>query len=314
MEPELAIVIPAYKSAWLSGAVESLLRQTNREFTIYIGDDASPEPIRETLDEALESSRGFNRIIYHRFPENLGGRNLVAQWMRCIGLTRNEKWIWLFSDDDLADPGCVESFYRTLERHPGHRLYRFNTRKIDAEGKRLRDNRFPDSMSVNEFLRLKLGFHQESYVVEWIFSRRAAAEAGWFPELPHAWAADDLFWVRLAGDAGIRTIPGPVVSWRYSGANLSARRGDGLSADKMRASLSFLEELHRMDGVTDGLDPDDLTSRWFIRQLKGQRKGLRTRQELQLVRQMARLDSRVWRHWLEMRRQTNPIVQWLNRF
>ena len=45
---------------------------------------------------------------------NFGGHDLVAQWNRCIQLTQNEPWLWLFSDDDIMGPRCVEYFFNTI--------------------------------------------------------------------------------------------------------------------------------------------------------------------------------------------------------
>ena len=42
MKDTLAIIIPAYKPDYLEETLESLTKQTNKDFKIYIGDDASP--------------------------------------------------------------------------------------------------------------------------------------------------------------------------------------------------------------------------------------------------------------------------------
>ena len=42
MEEKIAIVIPAYKCRFLRQTLDSIVVQTCRSFTVYIGDDASP--------------------------------------------------------------------------------------------------------------------------------------------------------------------------------------------------------------------------------------------------------------------------------
>lgn len=39
---KLAIIIPAYKPRFLQETLDSIAKQNNHEFTVYIGDDASP--------------------------------------------------------------------------------------------------------------------------------------------------------------------------------------------------------------------------------------------------------------------------------
>ena len=77
---------------------------------MYIGDDCSPG----NLYSIVEKYENRIPIVYKHFDENLGGKDLVAQWERCIDLVGDEEWIWLFSDDDIMDPTCVENFYRYI--------------------------------------------------------------------------------------------------------------------------------------------------------------------------------------------------------
>src|SRR5690349_7148370 len=107
MKP-LAVIIPAYKLAFFDKALSSLAYQTNKNFTVYIGDDCSPED----LEEITEKYKSQLDIHYTRFKNNIGAKYLVYHWNRCIQLTRGEPWLWLFSDDDIADANCVETFYR----------------------------------------------------------------------------------------------------------------------------------------------------------------------------------------------------------
>lgn len=39
---KLAIIIPAYKPRFLRETLDSIAKQNNHDFTVYIGDDASP--------------------------------------------------------------------------------------------------------------------------------------------------------------------------------------------------------------------------------------------------------------------------------
>ena len=109
MEEKIAIVIPAYKCRFLRQTLDSIVVQTCRSFTVYIGDDASPE----RLDKIVESYQNKVNLVYHRFSENMGGKDLVAHWERCIQLSA-EPFIWLFSDDDLMPADGVERVMEAL--------------------------------------------------------------------------------------------------------------------------------------------------------------------------------------------------------
>ena len=67
------IIIPFYKIEFFRECLESLADQTNKNFHIYIGDDASPEDPTSIIEE-------FNNhlnITYKRFDKNIGGTSLV---------------------------------------------------------------------------------------------------------------------------------------------------------------------------------------------------------------------------------------------
>ncbi|MCS2501115.1 glycosyltransferase [Bacteroides ovatus] len=65
---KLAIIIPAYKPRFLQETLDSIAKQNSHEFTVYIGDDASPYPLKTIVDHYKNK---FD-IIYHRFEQNMG--------------------------------------------------------------------------------------------------------------------------------------------------------------------------------------------------------------------------------------------------
>ncbi|MCC5024719.1 MAG: glycosyltransferase [Candidatus Synoicihabitans palmerolidicus] len=113
--------------------LESFAAQTDKRFRRYVADDGSPE----SLEPIVAPFKSRLDLVYRRFPENLGQSSLIKHWHRAIALT-HEPWIWLFSDDDLASPDCIEAFWNDPDRHshPLH-LLRLNAQFIDNEGERV---------------------------------------------------------------------------------------------------------------------------------------------------------------------------------
>ena len=98
---QLAIIIPAYKATFLSAALDSIAAQTCQDFTLYIGDDCSPYNLED---------------IVNQYRDNI-------------------KYLWLFSDDDIMEPKCVEAFFSALdETNSYYHLYHFDVKKIDEKG------------------------------------------------------------------------------------------------------------------------------------------------------------------------------------
>lgn len=245
----LAIVIPAFKQEYLDGTLRSFVNQTRKDFVIYIGDDASPYNLKEIVsryDDLLS-------IRYHRFDNNIGARNLVNQWTRCIELTKGEPWLWLFSDDDLADPNCVEQFYKTLEKNADRfDVYRFNTKVIDKTNKLLFDTPVGPAEESAELM----GYHllkgeRGNSMPDHIFSRSVYTHTGGFVYTDYAQGADWATSIKFAGEKGIAIIPDAMVSWRLSGSNISSVAA-GHQSKMVRGHLQFLDWiLRRFDYLKD---------------------------------------------------------------
>ena len=183
----LAIIIPAYKATFLAAALDSIAAQTCQDFTLYIGDDCSPN----NLEVIVDKYRDKINLVYKRFDTNLGGKDLVAQWERCIDMTQGEDWLWLFSDDDVMEKNCVEEFYKTIKEKPKAGLIHFNVNRLDnATGKISPLPKFPDFCSSKFYLDEKLKGHLISFVVEFVVRRDVFFDNGRFQNFDLAWGSD----------------------------------------------------------------------------------------------------------------------------
>ena len=310
MKNKLAIVIPAYKADFLKETLDSIKRQTDQRFRLYIFDDASPD----NLKEIVEGSNLTCDIVYHRFDDNLGQYSIVKQWNRCISSVENEEWIWLFSDDDLMDPNCVQSFFDALKKYPDSVAFRFNTDKIADHGELIRENRFMNDFNAVTFLNQKLTYNQESYVVETIFSREIHDEIGGIPDLPMAWASDDLFTVKLALSGNVQIIEDALVYWRYSDKNISGSVNKKSAVLKLKASRYFVKWIYKNQHQLQGLQPDDLAIKWYIRQIKTLQNQINLFNELAAVIRISDQDFRVWKLYLRLKRDRSKLIGWLKKY
>lgn len=282
----LAIVIPAYKPTFLRDVLDSIANQTSRHFHLYIGDDAGPEKIADIVSEFSSKLP----ITYRRFEKNLGSESLVKHWKRCISMG-SEPWVWLFSDDDLMEPDCVEKFLLELKVTEGrHDLYRFNTFSINGDGHVLSEN---PSHRQNEagadFLVARLQGGRTSTAQELVFSRTAWESVGGFPDFPLAWASDDAFIAILGSRKPIRVIPGPRVRWRISGRNISSDNSFGIAVQKLQACREFVEwatDFFKKNPPTDGQLTNgrlaNLLEDWFFMQMIYRRRLMDFRSSIEV--------------------------------
>ena len=238
MNKSLAIVIPAYKIDYFKATLDSLSVQTRKDFTVYIGDDCSPSDFKQLIDDyqiCLD-------IVYYRFETNMGGRDLVGQWKRCIELTNNEPWIWLFSDDDVIGPNCVDLFYKEIENNSVIcDLYHFDVKVIDTAGDVIRATKlFPSSISSKAFYQKKSSAQLDSFVVEYIFSRAIYNKVNGFQNFEMAWGSDIATWIKMGAEKGIKTLNGDFVYWRQSNSNITPNLRKDIVFRKLNIDIDFL--------------------------------------------------------------------------
>ena len=241
---QLAIIIPAYKEKFLGMALESIALQSCQDFTVYIGDDNSPQ----NVFSVVERFKNKVDLVYHRFDSNMGGHDLVGQWERCIALSQGEPWIWLFSDDDEIEPDCVEKFYEEIKKGCKYDLYHFDVDIIDENSDLFSQRHpFPMCFSSKEFIVKKFKGEIASYVVEYIFSRECYDNLDGFQNYDLAWGSDDATWIKFGLAHGIKTIKGPKVRWRLSNLNISPNNNDrGLVLRKVEADLVHISYMNKI--------------------------------------------------------------------
>lgn len=236
---QLAIVIPAYKANYLDEALKSISNQTCKDFHLYIGNDCSPY----NLEEIVERYKNKFNYTYKRFDNNLGSKDLVAQWERCIDMVQNEEWIWLFSDDDIMGESCVEEFYKQQPQHNSCDLFHFNVQVIDNNSTpitALPITNFPEELNALEFYKQRVSGKVRSFVVEFIFRKETYLAVGKFQNFDLAWSSDVATCVKLCSENDMVTINNTTVFWRKGLENISTNNEGKFPWRKMHAVTSFL--------------------------------------------------------------------------
>ena len=238
---KLAIVIPAYKAKYLGMTLESINKQTDKRFHLYIGDDNSPED----LDHIVNGYMGKIPITYKKFDENLGREDLIAHWERCIDMVRDEQYIWFFSDDDMMSNNCVSSFYEVLDKTPDKDIYHFPVKIINSNSevvtpKGYNKQYFPPFLSKEQYAMGRLFFKYNSFAIEYVFKKQTFIDKGGFVKFDLAWGSDDATWIRMSENDGIYSIESSFVYWRLSEVNISPQKSMEIIKRKLQASLNYL--------------------------------------------------------------------------
>ena len=234
----LAIVVPAYKALYFRESLASIANQTCGDFTLYVGDDASPEDLGGIVEEFSDRME----IVYRRFEDNLGATDLVAQWERCVDLVGDEEWIWLFSDDDVMGPDCVGNFHEALDAGVETDVFHVHLDIVDSSGNVVkRCGRYPSTFRVPEFFRELFQGRIDARMPDFILNKAHFFRQGRFVRFDLAFRSDTATIMKMAFDKGIATVPDASMLWRTSAASVSSSVDKTLSLRKVRASVDFFD-------------------------------------------------------------------------
>jgi len=229
-----SFIMPVYKSKFLRESIESILKQSYRNFEIVIVNDASPYNIHDIVCAYQDT-----RITYKENKHNIGGKDLVANWNQCILNAAND-YIILASDDDTYEPCFLQEAVSLIKKYPNINILRSGVKLIDESGI-ITNYEFP----LNEFLNCKEftyfwakgGLH--SCVSNYIFRKESLYENGGFVHFPKAHYSDDATALTISQD-GIICIPNPNFNFRISSISLSYAQNYQNTISQIKATNLFM--------------------------------------------------------------------------
>jgi glycosyltransferase involved in cell wall biosynthesis len=126
------------KAEYLTEAVESLLGQTYRDFTLVLMDDASTD---ETPAIARRFAEGDDRVTFVRNERRVG---MLENWRRAYRLAKDatpglEYFAW-GSDHDVWEPRFLERLVAALDGDPAIALAYPRSVRIDEQGALVREH------------------------------------------------------------------------------------------------------------------------------------------------------------------------------
>ena len=229
-----SFVLPAYKSEYLQVAIDSILQQTYIDFELIIVDDASPYHL-----ESIVNQYNDNRIVFHRNENNIGGKNLVSNWNKCIKYAKGE-YVILASDDDIYSPFFLQQVDERIKDYPNVDIIRSRVNRIDSDGIITDiEQIYKPFMPFSEFV-----FYWSKGIINCIanyaFKRTALLDAGGFVDMPCAWYSDDITIVNMSVN-GIATTDDALFYFRTSDKSISWTFNKETMRKKWKANGMFYQ-------------------------------------------------------------------------
>ena len=222
LEPNISILIPAFKNKYLHDCISSILNQTYKNFEIIIVDDASPYDLH-----TIVGSFSDKRISYYRNQKGFGGKDVVKNWNKCLEYATGEFVICL-GDDDRLLPNCLNDYVYLVNKYPNLDLYHMRTEIINER------NDIIDLQEARPIYEsaLSLLLHRirgrKQFIGDFMFRTNPLKNNNGFFELPSGCCSDDISAVIAASSKGVANTYRPGFQYRNNSQTLSN------SSDNMR--------------------------------------------------------------------------------
>lgn len=235
---QLAIIIPYYKIDFFEETLKSVASQSNRNFTLYIGNDASPNNPVVLIQKYFKD----HEYKYYEYSKNIGASNLALQWQRILENV-HEEWFHILGDDDIISENFVQEFYTNLDdiEKENINVVKFSQALIDEHGNALTE--FTQYKTIENSVSLwqkKFHLNHRSSLSEHIF-RKKSFDIFRFKEFPLAWHTDDLAVLEYSYFKNIFFVNNATVLVRVSSLSISGdTENDSYIEKKIDAKYQFI--------------------------------------------------------------------------
>jgi glycosyltransferase involved in cell wall biosynthesis len=234
----VAVVMSAFnRSPYLGEAVESVLEQTFKDWTLTIVDDCSQD-MTWAMASAFTEVDGRIRLL--RNEVNQGAGASLDRGVRYAIVKDDPEFVCWVDSDDLIDPDAISRTLAYLEKNPDKGMVYTRFRQIDSDGKLSayqppprrpysRDNLLIESM-VFHFRLIRTGVYVESGGID--------------PNL--RWAIDYDLMLRISEGYDIGHLDEVLYSYRVHSTSLTLATG----AEQREAALEAIRKAKVRRGLT----------------------------------------------------------------
>ncbi|MEI6396938.1 MAG: glycosyltransferase [Candidatus Taylorbacteria bacterium] len=219
MNPKVSVIIATFnRESFIVESIESVRKQTFKEWEMIIIDDASTDNTKDVVARYITSDP---RIVYYRNDENKG---ISKTRNRGLSLAKGIYIAALDSDDIWLDDNKLKSQVDFLDANPDYALIGGGIVYIDENSKPIKKTLYPIYDSVIRNIILQYNPFPHSSV---LFRKDVALEVGGYAEEPqdsvkrNVSCEDYDLWLKIGLKHKFTNIPKAIVGYRVHGGNLA---------------------------------------------------------------------------------------------
>lgn len=242
----ISVVMPAYNTeAFIAEAIESILKQTYRDFEFIIVDDGSTDRTGEIVRQYAAQDARIQVIEGPHAGASAAMNQGIAAAQR--------EWVAVMHSDDVAMPQRLEKQLAAAQASPEVVVWGTHAYRVAGDGRRL--NHFSlGPVDSDEFHALRSQAEIVQVIHPTAFMHRETLNAVGGYDVTVRVGEDVELFDRMALHGEVRTIPEALMDYRFHDSSLAATR-----YQEMFMFVRYLRarQQHRLDGKPGELSFED---------------------------------------------------------
>jgi glycosyltransferase involved in cell wall biosynthesis len=206
--PRFSIILPIRNGGtYAKECINSILSQTNTDFTLHVLDNASTDGTTEWIN-----SLNDQRIILLPSEKSL---TIEENWGRIKEIQKNE-FMTMIGHDDVLHADYLAEMEALIAKHPNASLYQTHYRYIDKDGNTTRNCLPMDEVQQSyEFLACQMNQTIDSTGTGYMMRSKDFEETGGMPgHYPNLIFSDFELWIKLSAKTYKATSPKECFQYR----------------------------------------------------------------------------------------------------
>lgn len=230
------IGLPITKTGHLQETLDSIEKQTFKDYEIVIKNNASTKERKEEIKGMLVDWLKKPNVKYFESQEQL---SMTMNFNTVLEKAEGEYFL-IMSDDDVMEADYLLEFNSLTEKYLDVNIFHCRVRRIDGNGNLIDFSELcPEFESQIDFVYHRIKGLRSLELSDYVLKTRAFKDADGFTNLPMGWGTDEINWIKL-GKKGFVFTPKILLDYRRFLGNFS------LSKENLQGRFKDIDIMHHV--------------------------------------------------------------------
>lgn len=217
---KFTIALPITKTQFLKETLESIAKQTEKDFEVIIRNNGKDTQAKKEIKEHCESWLDQPHVRYFESDEQLS----MSQNFNRILEKANGDFFTVLSDDDVLEPDFLKELELLIEKYPQTHVFHCRVKIINEKGEFIGISELcPEWETQIDFVYHRINSKRLFYLSDFLVRTSELRKIGGFNVDCTGWGLDEITWSTLSFN-GVAYTPKILLLYRLFPGNFTASK------------------------------------------------------------------------------------------